>query len=47
MKEISLHILDIVENSLRAKAQVRISILEDTRENCLELVIEDDGRGYE
>lgn len=48
MKEISLHILDIVENSLRAKAKkVRISILEDTRENNLELIIEDDGEGMD
>ena len=48
MKELSLHILDVVENSLRAKAKkVRISILEDTRENRLELVIEDDGEGMD
>ena len=46
MKELSLHILDLVENSFRAKAKkVRISILEDTRENRLELIIEDDGEG--
>lgn len=48
MKELSLHILDLVENSFRAKAKkVRISILEDTRENRLELIIEDDGEGMD
>ncbi len=48
MKELSLHILDVVENSLRAGAtKVRISILEDTRENRLELVIEDNGEGMD
>lgn len=44
MKEISLNILDIAENSLKAKAStVKILINETERE--LEIIIEDDGCG--
>lgn len=44
MKELSLNILDIAENSTKARATlVKISILED--EDTLTLVIEDDGTG--
>ena len=46
MLELSLHILDIVENSTRAGAQtVHISILEDTTRDILSLEILDDGSG--
>lgn len=46
MLEISLHILDIVENSTRAGADtVYISILEDTAKDILSLEIRDNGSG--
>lgn len=48
MKEISLHILDIVQNSISAKAKiVRLEVLENTIENKLIVVIEDDGKGMD
>jgi len=44
--EISLHILDIVENSTRAGAKtVSIDIIEDTARDILSLEIRDDGSG--
>ena len=46
MLEISLHILDIVENSTRAGAKtVYIDIIEDTAKDILSLKIRDDGSG--
>jgi len=46
MKEIALHVLDLVENSARAGAKkVRIAIIEDRKQNFFKLVIEDNGRG--
>jgi K+-sensing histidine kinase KdpD len=48
MEEISLHILDIVENSLAASAgEVRILLDEDTVRDRLRLVIQDDGEGMD
>ena len=48
MKELSLHILDLVENSISAKAKlVKISIIEDTIKNLLEIRIEDNGIGMD
>lgn len=48
MKELSLHILDIVQNSIRAKATtVEIQIQEDLKENKLEIRIQDNGQGME
>ncbi len=44
MKDMSLHILDIAENSLRAGAKnIKIRLVEHY--NCLTLEIEDDGNG--
>jgi hypothetical protein len=44
--ELSLHILDIVENSTRAGAKtVYITIIEDTVTNILSMEIRDDGMG--
>jgi len=44
--EISLHILDIVENSTRAGAKlVSIDVIEDTRRDILSLDIRDNGSG--
>jgi hypothetical protein len=46
MKELSLHILDIVQNSLHAGAtKVSISVLENLTENIYTIEIEDNGKG--
>lgn len=48
MREISLHILDIVQNSLAAGAtKVKISLLELFQNNSLIVEIEDNGRGMD
>jgi len=48
MKNIALHILDLVENSARAKAKkVVISVREDPGEDIYQLTISDDGEGME
>jgi len=48
MEDLSLHILDIVENSVRAEAsRVIISIRISTPEHSLEVEIVDDGRGMD
>ena len=48
MRELSLHILDLVENSLEAGAtRVTLTITEDHAENRIEITVEDDGRGMD
>lgn len=48
MEDLSLHILDVAENSLKAGAkQIRIKILEDLEADRLELEVEDDGSGMD
>jgi hypothetical protein len=48
MTDLSLHILDIAENSLTAGAtQIGIVVLEDTARDALLLEISDDGRGMD
>ena len=48
MKDLSLHILDIVENSVRAGAKnIVISIVEDTDKDLLRIRIEDNGKGMD
>ena len=48
MEDLSLHILDIVENSTMAGATlVVINILEDPKKNVLQIIIEDNGRGMD
>ncbi|WIV10573.1 ATP-binding protein [Proteiniborus sp. MB09-C3] len=48
MKELSLHVLDLAENSIRAKAKlVTISITEDLNHNLLKILIEDNGNGMD
>ncbi len=48
MLELSLHILDIVENSTRARAKtVLITIKEETEKDLLTLEISDDGSGMD
>ncbi len=46
MKDLSLHILDIVQNSIAANATLtEISIIENIQQNELLLVIKDNGKG--
>ena len=46
MKELSLHILDIAENSVKAKASlIEISVYEDSEKNLLTIDIKDNGCG--
>ncbi len=48
MKEISLHILDIVQNSISAKAsEVKIDIYESVAENIVNVCITDNGCGMD
>ena len=48
MKELSLHILDLVQNSLRAQAKcVGIWVKDSASQDRLEIGIEDDGRGMD
>ncbi|MFO7152824.1 MAG: ATP-binding protein [Bacillota bacterium] len=48
MKELSLHVLDIVENSLRAGAtEVEIKIVEDSEEDLLSIEVKDNGSGMD
>ncbi len=48
MEDLSLHILDIVENSIAASAtRIRILITEDTQRDLLSLEISDNGRGMD
>ncbi len=46
MREISLHILDIVQNSIAAKAdEIGVDVIEDKIEDTLTVVIRDNGCG--
>lgn len=46
MVEISLHILDVVQNSIKAEAtEIEIFVNEDISKNILELKITDNGKG--
>lgn len=48
MRELSQHILDLLENSLEAGAsRVRLEIVEDTAQDRLTIVVADDGRGMD
>ena len=48
MEDLSLHILDIAENAIRAEAKtITIGILEDESKDLLSVCIEDDGRGMD
>lgn len=48
MKELSLHILDLVENAIRAGAQhIEILIRENLERDFLEIVVRDDGVGMD
>lgn len=46
MKELSLHILDIVQNSIKAKAKnITVEIVENTGDDTLTISVTDDGCG--
>lgn len=48
MEDLSLHILDVVENSLRAGAtEVKVRLTENQAEDLLILMIEDNGAGMD
>lgn len=48
MKELSLNILDIIENSLKAKAKnIELTIVEDDSKDLLLIEIKDDGVGMD
>ncbi len=48
MVELSLHVLDIIQNSVEAGARtVRVSVRESVDENAIHLTIEDDGKGMD
>jgi hypothetical protein len=48
MRELSLHILDIAQNSIVAEAdEIRIAIIEDEKKDRLAICIKDDGRGMD
>ena len=46
MREISLHIMDVIENSIRAQASmIAVTIAADVKRDVLRIVIEDNGTG--
>ncbi len=48
MEDLSLHILDIVENSIGAKAsRIEIKVMEDIRKDLLTIEIKDNGQGID
>ena len=48
MEDLSLHLLDIMENSLNAQAgRIEVRIAEDSQADLLTLEIEDDGKGMD
>ena len=48
MRELSLHLLDIAENSIAAGARnISIEIVENSKSDLLKLTITDDGRGMD
>jgi len=48
MEDLSLHILDIVENSVAAKAdKIKINITEDIKKDLLSVEISDNGKGMD
>lgn len=46
MLELSLHVLDLLQNALEAGATcIQLEIVEDVARNCLSISVEDNGRG--
>lgn len=48
MEDLSLHILDIAENAIRASARkIEIGVCEDEKKDLLTIEVKDDGRGMD
>ena len=48
MQDISLHILDIIENSITARAsRINVKIAEDKKKDMLQIFIDDNGKGMD
>ena len=48
MRELALHLLDIIENSVSAKADtIQILVKEDHKADRLQMVVQDNGRGMD
>jgi len=48
LRELSLHLLDIIENSISAESKnITVEISEDTVSDRLKMVVQDDGRGMD
>jgi len=48
VRELSLHLLDIAENSVAANAtQVKLAVIEDDRTDLLQMSVEDNGKGMD
>ena len=48
MRELSLHLLDIIENSISAQARnINVVIIEDTINDHLSMRVQDDGKGMD
>lgn len=48
MRELSLHLLDIAENSVAANAsQITIIVLEDSQKDLLQMSVQDNGKGMD
>ena len=48
MRELSLHILDLVQNSIAAESTlIKVHIEENSSENLFKIIIEDDGKGMD
>jgi anti-sigma regulatory factor (Ser/Thr protein kinase) len=46
LRELSLHVLDLIENSIRAGATtIAVTVTEDPEQDRLEIVVEDNGSG--
>jgi len=48
MQDISLHLLDTIENSVRAEARnIKVRVITDVSKNRLRIIVEDDGVGMD
>ncbi|GAB1467801.1 ATP-binding protein [Candidatus Cloacimonadota bacterium] len=48
MQDISLHLLDIIENSVRAQAKnIKVRVIRNLQKNRLRIIVEDDGVGMD
>lgn len=48
MEELALHILDLVENSIRAEStKISIQVMENRRKDRMDIRIEDNGKGMD